>query len=163
MSDEETTSSTEQPAGLEIGRRGFLEALVSLPVVGVFFYGFLEKKAAEATRKEALLAELGVHEGGPAYIPEAISRPPSERVRLGIIGYGGEGESLVRHAGFAHPDWVEGAREAHQEDPRNKNGYAESRVVPLPALLLSDHEHIGHGCESRESCCDQTEQTGPNS
>jgi predicted dehydrogenase len=53
-------------------------------------------------------------------IPNAVSRPPSRRIRLGIIGYGGEGESLVRHAGFAHPEWVEEAREAHANDPRNK-------------------------------------------
>ena len=120
MSEENKNSSTEQPASYGIGRRGFLEALVSLPVVGVFFYGFLEKKAAEDAQKQAILEELGVHEGGPAYIPEAISRPPSERIRLGIIGNGGEGESLVRHAGFAHPDWVEEARKNHQEDPRDK-------------------------------------------
>jgi predicted dehydrogenase len=120
MSDENKTSSTDEAGGFKFGRRGFLEALVSLPVVGIFFYGFLEKKAAEDAKKEAILAELGVHEGGPAYIPEAISRPPSERIRLGIIGNGGEGESLVRHAGFAHPDWVEGARNAYQADPRNK-------------------------------------------
>jgi predicted dehydrogenase len=120
MSDEKTTSSTDEAGGFKFGRRGFLEALVSLPVVGIFFYGFLEKKAAEEAKKEAILAELGVHEGGPAYIPEAVSRPPSERIRLGIIGNGGEGESLVRHAGFAHPDWVEGARNAYQADPRNK-------------------------------------------
>jgi predicted dehydrogenase len=120
MSDENKTSSTDEASGFKFGRRGFLEALVSLPVVGIFFYGFLEKKAAEDAKKEAILEELGVHEGGPAYIPEALSRPPSERVRLGIIGNGGEGESLVRHAGFAHPDWVERARNAHQQDPRNK-------------------------------------------
>jgi predicted dehydrogenase len=120
MSEENKNSSTEQSTGSGIGRRGFLEALVSLPVVGVFFYGFLEKKAAEDAQKQAILEELGVPEGGPAYIPEAISRPPSERIRLGIIGYGGEGESLVRHAGFAHPDWVEEARKNHEEDPRDK-------------------------------------------
>ena len=119
MSDEQTKTTTQQ-SGKGIGRRGFLEALVSLPVVGVFFYSFLEKKAAEDAKREALMAELGVQEGGPAYIPEAVSKPPSDRIRVGIIGYGGEGESLVRHAGFAHPDWVENARKNHEEDPRDK-------------------------------------------
>ena len=120
MSDEQSKPSTEEESSWSIGRRGFLEALVSLPVIGVFFLSFLEKKAADDARKEAILEELGVRETGPAYIPEAISKPPSERIRLGIIGFGGEGESLVRHAGFANPEWVEGVRKAHEEDPRNK-------------------------------------------
>ena len=103
-----------------IGRRGFLEALVSLPVVGAFFFSYFQKKAADDVKKEAILEELGVQESGPAYIPDAISRPPSERIRLGIIGNGGEGEALVRHAGFAHPEWIEEAREDHEEDPRHQ-------------------------------------------
>jgi predicted dehydrogenase len=120
MSEEKIQSSTESNNDSGIERRSFLEALVALPVIGVFFVSFLQKKAADDAKKEAIMAELGVQEGGPAYIPNAISRPPSERIRFGIIGYGGEGESLVRHAGFAHPDWVEGARQDHVEDPRNK-------------------------------------------
>ncbi len=120
MSEEKTQPPTDSSNDTGIERRSFLEALVALPVIGVFFVSFVQKKAADDAKKEAIMAELGVHEGGPAYIPNAISRPPSERIRLGIIGYGGEGESLVRHAGFAHPDWVEGARQDNVEDPRNK-------------------------------------------
>jgi hypothetical protein len=45
---------------------------------------------------------------------------PGDRIRVGIIGFGGEGESLVRHAGFAHPDWVENARKNARENPRDK-------------------------------------------
>lgn len=105
---------------MNMTRRGVLKALVSVPVFGVFFLSFLKKRAADDFKRRALLAELGVTEGGPAVIANAVSRPPGRRIRLGIIGYGGEGESLVRHAGFAHPDWVEGARQAHDEDPRDK-------------------------------------------
>jgi predicted dehydrogenase len=121
MSDERANPSTDQSNESGLGRRGFLEALVSLPVVGVFFYGFLKKKATDDAKKEAIMAELGVRETGPAYIPNAVSSPPSQRIRLGIIGNGGEGESLVRHAGFAHPDWVEDARQRNQDDPRDKD------------------------------------------
>jgi predicted dehydrogenase len=103
-----------------ISRRGVLKALVSVPVLGVFAYNYLRKKAADDARRKAILEELKVSESGPAVIPEAISRPPSRRLRLGIIGYGGEGESLVRNAGFASPEWLDGATKAHQKDPRNK-------------------------------------------
>ena len=72
------------------------------------------------TRKAAILSELGVTEIGPAVIPSAISRPPGRRIRLGLIGVGGEGESLLRHAGFAHPDWIRDARTALEKDPLDK-------------------------------------------
>jgi predicted dehydrogenase len=127
MTDEHTKPNKQpQPedapvasGGWETSRRGMLKALVSLPFVGAFAYNYLRKRAADDTKKRAILEELGVTEG-PAFIPEAISKPPSERIRLGIIGFGGEGESLIRHAGFAHPDWVEEQRKNAAENPANK-------------------------------------------
>ena len=44
-----------------------------------------------------------------------------KRLRLGIIGFGGEGESLVRFAGFAHPDWIDDARKRAEQDSRDKD------------------------------------------
>jgi predicted dehydrogenase len=121
MSDETKNRSVEgREVSGGIGRRGFLELLVSIPVFGAFFYSFFKKKAADDLKKREILSELGVSETGPAVIPDAISRPPGERVRLGIIGYGGEGEALVRHAGFAHPDWIEEQRQNVADDPRHK-------------------------------------------
>jgi predicted dehydrogenase len=122
MSDKDTGTQSNQPAPEQagIGRRSFIELLVGLPVIGVFFYNYFKKRAKEDAAKEAIMAELGVGESGPAFIPEAISRPPGDRIRLGIIGNGGEGEALVRHAGFAHPDWVEENRKNAEEDPRHK-------------------------------------------
>lgn len=123
MSDDNTKGSEKQSAPSDdavIGRRGLLKTLVSIPVLGVFILNFLKKKAADDMRKREILAELGVTESGPAVIPDAVSRPPGDRVRLGIIGNGGEGEALVREAGFAHPEWLDNARKANREDPRNK-------------------------------------------
>ena len=103
-----------------ITRRGVLKALVSVPVLGVFAYNYLKKRAKDEARRQAILEELKVSESGPAIIPEAISRPPSRRVNVAIVGYGGEGESLVRNLGFASPDWTNHAKKWHDDDPRNK-------------------------------------------
>jgi predicted dehydrogenase len=111
-------SPAEESGGLS--RRSVLKALVSVPFIGAFVVSFLQKKAADDFRKREILSELGVSEGGPAVIPDAISRPPGDRIRVGIIGYGGEGEALVRYAGFASPEWVEDATQAAREDARNK-------------------------------------------
>ncbi len=126
MTDERKDVGGDQPAAdspadwTTMSRRGWLKALVSIPVIGVFVYNFVRKRAAEATKRQAIMAELGVSERGPAVIPDLISKPPGERLRVGIIGFGGEGEALVRHAGFAHPGWVEDARKAVAENPRDK-------------------------------------------
>ncbi len=107
------------PAGTSLTRRDVLQVFASLPVVGVLAYAILRKQARDNARRAAIMAELQVSESGNAVIPSAVSRPPSRRIRLGIIGNGGEGESLVRFAGFAHPDWVENATKARAEDPRD--------------------------------------------
>jgi predicted dehydrogenase len=116
MSDE--TKANE--GWLRMTRRGLLQALVSVPVLGVFLVSYLKKRASDNAIRRAILAELGVSESGPAVIPQAVSKPPSKLVRIGIIGFGGEGESLVRFAGFAHPDWIDDARKNHEKDPRDK-------------------------------------------
>lgn len=120
MSDEREQTGTSGGDWTSVSRRGWLKALASVPVLGVFFYNFFRKQAADDAKKQAIMAELGVREGGPAVIENAVSNPPSQRLRLGIIGYGGEGESLVRHAGFAAPDWIEDARKRVADDPRDK-------------------------------------------
>ena len=118
MSDE-IRKDTEQvePAGM--GRRDLLKALASLPVLGVFFVGWYQKKLIDDAKREAIMAELGL-DGAPAVISNAISSPPGNRVRVGICGFGGEGESLGRCLGFAHPDWVEMEMENTRNNPANK-------------------------------------------
>jgi len=134
MSDErEPTGTAGGDDWSTVSRRGWLKALASIPVLGVFFYNFFRKKAADDAKREAVMAELGVRESGPAVIENAISSPPSQRIRLGIIGYGGEGESLVRHAGFAAPDWIEDARKRVAENPRDKQ---------LETYLTQDDLHV---------------------
>jgi predicted dehydrogenase len=103
-----------------ISRRGLLKALFSIPFFGALFLSAYMKKAKDDFAKREILSELGVMESGPAVIPDAISRPPGERIRVGIIGNGGEGEALVRFAGFAHPQWIDDMIEANRENPANK-------------------------------------------
>jgi predicted dehydrogenase len=105
---------------LTLTRRNLLKGLVAVPVLGGFVLEYLKKRAVDEARRQAIMSELGVTEG-PAVIANAISRPPGKRVRLGIIGFGGEGESLVRFAGFAHPDWIADARKRAEQDARDKD------------------------------------------
>ena len=102
-----------------IGRRDLFKAFASLPVVGGLAVAAWRKKVGEDLRKKKIFAELGVDEA-PGIIPQATSRSPGDKIRLAIIGHGGRGESLVRAAGFAHPDWVEKQRLADLKDPQEQ-------------------------------------------
>ena len=101
-------------------RRDVLKAMASVPVLGVFFAGWYQKKLEAEAKRDAIMSELGISEGAPAVIENAISRPPGDRIRLGIIGNGGEGESLVRSAGYAHPEWVANQQANAAENPRHR-------------------------------------------
>jgi predicted dehydrogenase len=121
MSPDERRSDEQGQDGGRWSRRSVLKALVSLPIFGGFLAAYLDKRALERARRQAVLQELGVTETGPAVIDDFMSRPPGQRVRLGILGYGYEGEALMRHAGFASPAWVEEARRSHQENPADRD------------------------------------------
>ena len=133
---EEKSATNVSTAGWSsMTRRGLLKALVSIPFLGAFFLAFFKKKAVDDVKKQAVLEELGVTETGPAVIPDAISRPPGDRVRVGIIGMGGEGEALVRFAGFAHPDWVESSR---QDAPGRLETYLSQQDLNIAITAACD-------------------------
>ena len=104
-----------------MGRRDVLKALATVPVVGVLGYAAFRHKGLDAAERRRLLDELGVEDVDAAVFSELETRTHPDVVRVGIIGNGLEGESLVRSLGFAHPDWFEARRLAKLEDPRDNS------------------------------------------
>ena len=116
MSSENKQTDDDAVNAGGIKRRDILKGLAAVPVLGYFVYRFLGKKDVENEKKQAILEELedlGIPEKSPE-TPSVAVKPtaakPGELIRLGIIGYGGRGESIVRSAGIAHPEWVENKR-----------------------------------------------------
>ena len=116
MSSENKQTDDDAVNAGGIKRRDILKGLAAVPVLGYFVYRFLGKKDVENEKKQAILEELedlGIPEKSPE-TPTVAVKPtaakPGELIRLGIIGYGGRGESIVRSAGIAHPEWVENKR-----------------------------------------------------
>ncbi len=109
-------------SGLKAGsggmaRRDVLKALATVPVFGALGYTALRRRGLDTDERRRLLNELGIEDEGAAVFSELETRTYPDVIRVGIIGYGGEGESLVRSLGFAHPDWFDELREAKLEDP----------------------------------------------
>ncbi len=98
-----------------VGRRDILKALAGVPFVGWIFWRALRKKGLDDYRKEQILEELGDLQG-PSFVSD-IHHPAGEKIRLGIIGYGGEGNWLTRCAGFATKATTDAWTEAVARDP----------------------------------------------
>ena len=100
------------------GRRELFKALASVPIFGALAYGVYRRKSAADEKRRKIFEELGVSGDAPAMIPEAISSPPSERLRLGVVGYGGRGQADIRGAGFAPTVWTDRQAAAARRNPR---------------------------------------------
>jgi predicted dehydrogenase len=109
------------------GRRDVLKALSSLPVLGAFFYGLVRKRTWDAERKKSLLKDLGLEREWETGKTKPSFKKPGELVRIGIIGYGGRGEHLVRAAGFAHQDFfqIQGDKSYRDWRQREVRGFLE--------------------------------------
>ena len=103
------------------GRRELFKAMASVPVLGTLGYGVWRKNQATAEKRRLIFEELGVTGDAPAVIPNAVSSPPSDRLRLGIVGYGGRGQADMRGAGFAPTEWTDRQAAAAERNPRNQN------------------------------------------
>ena len=105
----------------EWGRRELFKAMASVPVLGTLAYGVYRKSSTASEKRRKIFEELGVTGDAPAVIPNAVSSPPGERLRLGVIGYGGRGQADIRGAGFAPTEWTDSQARAAARNPRNQN------------------------------------------
>ena len=113
------TTGGDAPSPWGMHRRDVVKALATVPFVGALGYEAFRKSSLADDKREAIANEIEIKLESPAFSEEAISRS-SQTIRIGIIGNGGEGESLVRSLGFAHPDWIQARRESMAEDPRDR-------------------------------------------
>lgn len=111
-SDNPADTAKTGSGGMTLDRRDLLKGLATVPVLGVLAFEVGRKKGVEDSRKNEVLKELGLEKKAPAVV-KTIGKK-GDTIRVGIIGYGGRGENVVRAAGFAHPDWVESQKQAEK-------------------------------------------------
>jgi predicted dehydrogenase len=100
-----------------INRRDLLKGMATVPVLGAFAYGVWRKKKLDHYRNNLLRQELDM---SSTPVGDAKKVWEGEPLRLGIIGYGGRGEHLLRAAGFAHPDVLSGWKESAETNSNDR-------------------------------------------
>ncbi|MFO7659000.1 MAG: Gfo/Idh/MocA family oxidoreductase [Bacteroidales bacterium] len=97
-------------AGNKISRRDVIKGLATVPVIGCFSFSFFRKHQTEskvAEEKKKLLHELGFD-----ILPEkkfrnfTIPKGRGDLIRIGIIGAGNRGKSILRSLGYADRNWI---------------------------------------------------------
>ena len=91
---------SQSKSGLK--RREFLKSLTTIPVFGGFIAAFMAKQIHDQTRKDDIFAELGIKTNFDSDIT-VQSMKPGKQIRLGIIGVGNRGTSILEALGFNVP------------------------------------------------------------
>ena len=107
--------------GEKLSRRDIVKGLATLPVLGAFAYGIWRKKKHDHYRANKLKKELNMSDARPFVSPRKAG---GDTIRIGIIGFGGRGEHLLRGAGFAHPDLIQKWKDAAAKENTDKR-YAD--------------------------------------
>ena len=120
MDNETKKGNNNSDNNTSLDRRELLKGLATLPLLGAFFASLWAKYRRDAMKKSALLQDLIKEKKAPAVVSSIGNH---ERLRIGIIGYGGRGSHLVRGAGFATPGWTKRASENAKNNKLDK-GFA---------------------------------------
>ena len=99
------------------GRRDVLKGLATIPVLGVFAYGWYKKRSYDNLLKKAIHNEVSIEAENPVALRDV---PKDKQIRLGIIGSGGRGRAILKAAGFINPEVVGNWIAAASENPNDK-------------------------------------------
>ena len=101
----------------KISRRDILKSLATVPVAGALFYSWYKKRKYDNLFKQAIQEEIKLSTENPLLNRKVSSDP---KIRLGIIGTGGRGRSLLKAAGFIRPEIVDIYLEGNAENRTDK-------------------------------------------
>ncbi|MGC9341952.1 MAG: Gfo/Idh/MocA family protein [Bacteroidales bacterium] len=115
--DKTQGNSATNDTSKKMNRRDVIKGLATLPVVGALAYGAWKKKHYDNVLRSNIRNVTDLSSAAP----EIGSYPNVEpKLRIGIIGFGGRGEHLLRAAGFAHPDVIDNWKESALKDSNDK-------------------------------------------
>jgi len=124
----------------KISRRDILKGFSTVPVLGVFAYDYWKKKALEKAKNKALQLNLGLKDESPKVLTgNSVGKSV---VRIGIIGTGNRGTSLLQGAGFYESNaYKELYKRAKNNDVSAKNRietYQNQEILNIQVIGICD-------------------------
>ena len=107
--------------GSHISRRDILKGIATVPVLGAFAYGWYKKRSLDKMLHDAIQEEITLDDENPVFNRKVSNE---KQIRLGIIGTGGRGRSLLKACGYLNPEIIDGYLESAKEKKTDKR-YAE--------------------------------------
>jgi len=101
----------------KVGRRDLIKGLATIPVVGAYLYAWYRKQKFNKMMSGAINEEIKLSEENPVFNRKVPDEP---QIRLGIIGSGGRGLSLLKAAGFLYPEKIDEWKESAQKNNTDK-------------------------------------------
>ncbi len=117
MKENNTTPEKNQPINNKINRREIIKGLATVPVLGALTYAWYRKSRIDRMVKKALQQEISLDYANPVF-ERNVSQ--DRQIRLGIIGTGGRGRSLLKGAGFLNPEIIDDWKKAAKENSSDK-------------------------------------------
>ena len=106
--------SEDQPFG-NFSRRKLLKGLAGIPIVGTVWWAGANDSIRKRKDRDAILNALDIK----ATEPPATGPMSGDAIRVGIIGFGGRGQHLVRCLGFATTEWLAEMKEEAKTNPQD--------------------------------------------
>lgn len=111
----ENPDSDEKEKGFSNGRREALKTLATVPVLGAMAYGIYQKTKKE--RNNRLAASMFQFDSEPGSVTSVPS--DSKLIRIGVIGVGHRGASLMKGLGFGTPQHIQDLKDAARKDSKD--------------------------------------------
>ncbi len=118
----------------KISRRDILKGISTAPLLGLFAYNFWKEKATDKIKNKVVNLNLGLDEDISEH-KTSSKESSSKLLKIGIIGTGNRGTSLLKATGFVNEDW-------YRENSKNKtnaiNTYKNQELLNVEVVAVCD-------------------------
>jgi predicted dehydrogenase len=99
----------------KLSRRDWLKGIAGVPILGSVWFAGASFAGKAKRERNALLESLNINASPPPPTGPMSGNP----IRVGIIGFGGRGEDLVRALGFPTNEWLEARKKDAEKNPND--------------------------------------------
>ena len=118
-------------------RRDLIKSLATVPVLGAVLYGWNKKVLTETLLHESTTTKISLNAYNPIIEKDVAS---GKTIKIGIIGSGGRGRSILNAAGFTEPEKIDDWKSKALENNNDKRyeEYLEQSDLNIELVAVCD-------------------------